>query len=110
MKTKENVDAYNKNYYKKNSDTRKLEIRKRQLKIKDEIQKLKLSNGCSICGYKKSARALTYHHTSDNKEHNVSRMCTQGRSLKNIFEEISKCICVCMNCHLEIHEKEDLDF
>lgn len=54
--------------------------------------------------YKKSAKALSFHHYADNKEHNISRMCAQGRKMVTIMEEVAKCICVCANCHAELHD------
>jgi hypothetical protein len=102
-----NQTAYNKERYKLTKEFRKQEIRDRQKAIRDVVQKYKIEHGCFMCGYKRSPRALTFHHIGDDKKHDVARMCAQGRSLKAIFEEIEKCHCVCMNCHMEIHEQEE---
>lgn len=103
-----NTKEYNRSYHEENKIERNKQIRSRQLQNKDTISAYKLSIGCSICGYMKSARALQFHHTSDNKEGSIARMITQGRALKAIREEMDKCICVCANCHAEIHENEIL--
>ena len=100
-----NSKEYNKAYHDKNKARRNKQIRDRQRLHKEIIQEHKLKNGCSICGYKKSARALQYHHTGD-KEASIARLVTQGAALQRIFEEIDNCILVCANCHFEIH-KED---
>ena len=60
------------------------------------------SNGCSICGYKRCASALEFHHKeSAKKESTISQI----DSFKKLKEELAKCIVVCANCHREIHEK-----
>ena len=94
---------YNAAYYRKNKDRRKPYIVARQRRIRDEVQSLKLLLGCALCGYSKCAEALHFHHTDDSKEGNICQWTAQGRSLSAIKKEISKCICVCANCHAEIH-------
>jgi hypothetical protein len=96
----------NKRLYKDRSDEYKLRVKERQKQIRLKIAEIKLSAGCSKCGYNKSAKALQFHHTNDDKEHNVSRMAAQGRALRSILVEIEKCVIVCANCHAEIHDIE----
>ena len=36
-------------------------------KLLRELTDIKVSLGCSICGYNKCGAALNYHHTDDNK-------------------------------------------
>lgn len=109
MANKESISAYNKEYYKNKRTFRRNQVMERQRYIRDIIQGVKLSKGCQICGYAKSARALHFHHVSNEKEHNIGRMVGQGRSVESIMLEISKCIVICANCHAEIHELEDKD-
>ena len=90
--------------YKKRVRDRTEEIRIRQRAIREHIQGLKISLGCKTCGYAKCARALEWHHIDDDKEHNVARMMAQGRALTSILEEIKKCVCLCSNCHREVHD------
>jgi len=98
---------YNKKYYKKNREQRKLEIRQAQKDRMIWIQSLKLKTGCQKCGYNKCATALQYHHlNSSDKKGNISRWAAQARAKKSILNEIAKCICVCSNCHAELHEQE----
>ncbi len=60
---------------------------------------------CSICGYNKCVSALEFHHI-DPKEKDFA---ISGKGLTRSFDklkiELSKCICVCANCHREIHEE-----
>lgn len=57
---------------------------------------------CQVCGYDKFYGALEFHHV-DPKE----KDCDWGKlRLKNwdtVKKELDKCICVCANCHREIH-------
>ena len=94
-----------KQYYRKTKETRR-EIRlKRSRKghkeYREWIKNYKLSKGCAICGYKKCASALDFHHNG-NKEFNITRV----ESIKKVKVEITKCIVLCRNCHSELHEKE----
>lgn len=51
--------------------------------------------------------ALQFHHRNvDDKTRDISKMVTQGCSMKRILAEIEKCDCVCANCHHEIHDEE----
>jgi len=98
------LTEYNAQYYALNKVYRRNQVRERQKDLKEAIDTYKLDKGCSECGYKKCSRALQFHHTnSDEKEHNICRMVTQGRSLKSIFAEIEKCVVLCANCHAELH-------
>lgn len=107
---KERQDKYNKEYYTKKRESRKAQILERQRGIRNTIQAYKIAKGCSYCGYNKSARALHFHHKGDaKKEHIVSRMASQGRSIDNIMKEVAKCVVVCANCHAELHESEYME-
>jgi predicted nucleic acid-binding Zn ribbon protein len=57
---------------------------------------------CNICGYKKSVDALEFHHIDrSNKDFSLSgNYCHSWHKIK---KELDKCICVCSNCHREIH-------
>lgn len=60
---------------------------------------------CERCGYNKSTRALQFHHLDPNeKDFTISR---KSYSIERLKKEVDKCIMVCANCHLEIHEEID---
>ncbi len=100
--------TYNRKYYQANRESRIDGVMRRQRDIRDAVQSIKLSAGCSVCGYSKSARALQFHHNGEDKEHNIAKMVTQGRVLDKIMVEIGKCTILCANCHAEHHEEQDL--
>jgi hypothetical protein len=65
------------------------------------------SKGCSLCGYSKCYSALEFHHVTQDKEFDISRA---KNSLKKVMSEVGKCICVCANCHREIHSNMIQEF
>lgn len=58
---------------------------------------------CQCCGYNKSLRALHFHHIDENtKSFSISDTIT--RNWQDTKEELKKCVLVCSNCHMEIHD------
>lgn len=68
-----------------------------------KINAVNLKGGaCQICGYCKYVGSLDFHHLDPSKkEYSISKLRTY--SLENLKIELAKCICVCSNCHGEIH-------
>lgn len=60
---------------------------------------------CEICGYSKCLAALHFHH-KDHTTKSFSINAANGVSYAKKVEEAKKCILVCSNCHVEIHEEE----
>lgn len=59
---------------------------------------------CEKCGYNKSEQALQFHHLNPKeKDFNISG---RSYSFERMKKEVDKCIMVCANCHIEIHEEE----
>lgn len=52
-----------------------------------------------LCGYHKCLGTLQFHHLSNGKDSDISKIHTYGK----LDREIKKCIVVCANCHAEIH-------
>lgn len=59
---------------------------------------------CAICGYDRCPRALSFHHREPGKK--AFGLSARGltRSWEKMKEELDKCILVCANCHMEIHD------
>lgn len=58
---------------------------------------------CQICGYNKTTAALQFHHLDPSeKDFELSRAVTV--SFDKAKPELDKCILVCGNCHVEIHQ------
>lgn len=81
----------------------KLAVIKRRKKVRDMALEYK-GGCCQICKYSRSKRALSFHHVNPaTKEFGISyRGFT--RSWDKTKAELDKCILLCMNCHMEIHE------
>lgn len=78
-----------------------------RLKNFRKLRKLAILHGfggkCQCCGYKKCVRALEFHHLDcESKDFSIST--TINKSWNEIKNELKKCICVCANCHREIHD------
>ena len=57
---------------------------------------------CGICGYDKYVSALEFHHLDPSKKEFSLKSYTIN-NWKLIVKELRKCVCVCSNCHKEIH-------
>ena len=78
-------------------------------KRKDELIQLK-GGGCELCGYNKCFRALTFHHRDPSlKLFQLDVRHLGNRSMKTCLDEANKCDLLCFNCHMELHEQEELD-
>ncbi len=76
-----------------------------RIRIKNKIKCVKYKGGkCSMCGYNKCLRALTFHHVNpETKKFGIS--AELYKRWKDLQLELDKCILVCINCHSEIHSK-----
>lgn len=55
---------------------------------------------CTVCNYNKNTAALEFHHLDPSqKDFEINT----NLSLENLRLELAKCICLCANCHREIH-------
>lgn len=73
--------------------------KQKQRKIKAVLSK---GGKCQICGYSKYIGSLDFHHLDPSqKEYSIGQLRTY--SLEKLKTELDKCICVCRNCHGEIH-------
>lgn len=63
---------------------------------------------CNRCGYA-DYRALVWHHIDPStKKSDISDIVRAGRKWEVILEEISKCECLCQNCHhIEHHPHKE---
>jgi hypothetical protein len=58
---------------------------------------------CERCGYNTCDRALAFHHLDPSqKEFSISRT---NKGWEKMKIELDKCILVCCNCHMEIHDE-----
>lgn len=73
----------------------------RQQSLKKQLVEYK-GGKCQICGYDKYVGALEFHHLDPSKkEFTIANY--RGSSMESLKPELDKCICVCANCHREVH-------
>jgi transcription elongation factor Elf1 len=78
-------------------------VSKRRKKLKEMAIEYGGSK-CQICGYKKCSRALNFHHRDSlQKDFGLSARGLT-RSWERIKKELDKCVLVCSNCHMELHQ------
>lgn len=82
-------------------------VSRRRRKIKEELLK-HFGGKCTICGYDRCNRALSFHHLDPNEKDFGIAARGLTRSLENAIAEAKKCVLVCMNCHAEIHTGLDV--
>lgn len=78
-------------------------VKKRRKKLRTMARDYK-GGKCQICGYKKCSRALSFHHLNPKKKDFTISAKGLTRSWAKLQEEIDKCILLCANCHMEVHE------
>jgi 5-methylcytosine-specific restriction endonuclease McrA len=78
-------------------------VKKRRKKLREMAREYK-GGKCQICGYKKCSRALSFHHLDPHKKDFTISAKGLTRSWTKLQEEIDKCILLCVNCHMEVHE------
>lgn len=113
-KNKERKKANDKAWYEANKEKRAIQrkqynqINKEKTRLYNKTRRDKNYNQyysfmkdkkCNRCGYS-DYRALVWHHIDPTmKESDISDMVRSGRQWDFILEEISKCECLCQNCH-----------
>jgi hypothetical protein len=56
---------------------------------------------CGICEYNRCIEALDFHHLDPNKKDFSPSASTKNK--QTFIEELRKCVCLCSNCHREVH-------
>lgn len=98
----ENFKKFNDLINKKVKKTRSDYVVDWRKRTKIELVKYK-GGSCVKCGYNKCINALQFHHLDPSeKDFQISG---KSYSFERMKEEVDKCILVCANCHIEIHEK-----
>lgn len=76
--------------------------------LKKQKYKLKMiqykGGKCEICGYDKNIAALEFHHL--NPEEKDFTISDTHHSWESTQKELDKCICLCANCHRELHNPQ----
>lgn len=103
---REAILAYQREWYKNNSERQKQFVRNREAKLLQWFREYKEALCCTICGEDHPA-CLDFHHRDPNeKEMEISTALSYGWSKERILVEIEKCDILCSNCHRKLHWDE----
>lgn len=72
------------------------------LAVKEEIRKFK-DDGFLICGESEPVCLSAHHVKPKEKKYPVAMMASRGLSPVVVRRELSKCVCLCENCHRKVH-------
>lgn len=91
--------AYRKRRRQEHPEIHLAQAMRRQKRVQEWLHTLKTP--CIICGESEPC-CIDFHHINpDTKEFTISQHLGKGRDV--LRKEISRCICVCANCHRKIH-------
>jgi DNA-binding CsgD family transcriptional regulator len=83
-------------------ENKKNVIKKWRNRVKSKLVDY-MGGECVKCGYNRCLSALEFHHLDPTqKDFSIS---SKGWSFERLKSEVNKCILVCKNCHMEIHEE-----
>lgn len=83
---------------------RRIAIRRCRRKFKQKCFDYKRGK-CQNCNYAENLAALQFHHLDPNgKDFSISSATTTKWEV--IVQELDKCILLCANCNLSLHEEE----
>lgn len=104
-KNPEKMKEYRRKWYYKNK-SHALNHQKRMTSIRRAKNSILFDSHvkpCVICSEPEPA-CIDFHHLDPAlKVGSVSSMANQGYSEQAILTEISKCVCLCSNCHRKLH-------
>ncbi|KKQ91550.1 MAG: hypothetical protein UU16_C0024G0005 [Candidatus Woesebacteria bacterium GW2011_GWA2_40_7] len=104
-KRKEYQRLYHLKTWNKRRSKHKFLKRKREQDLVKWLAEYKEGKCCEICG-ESYPKCLDFHH-KDHKEKigAVSDLVAKGYGRETILREIGKCLILCKNCHVKIHDK-----
>lgn len=111
LKDPEKRKAYHRKYmveYLKDPAKRKIHLKRvaRNNRKKREQQRVLIrvfkANGCLVCEEFYSA-CLVAHHVDPTEKAFVLGRGVSHHSVAEVEQELTKCICLCMNCHAKYH-------
>ena len=102
---------YQKLYHLKTWNKRKFKHgllrRKREKGLSDWLREYKKGIICEVCG-ENYAGCLDFHHKNPKeKDSAVSDLVARGYGRGTILKEIEKCVVLCKNCHVKIHDRKN---
>jgi hypothetical protein len=73
------------------------------------VDQYKKETPCADCGGLFHPVAMDFHHKDGvEKKDSISRLIQDGYSMKTIYKEMEKCLCLCSNCHRVRHLGDEI--
>jgi protein-arginine kinase activator protein McsA len=104
---KECQSEYAKSYRKRNRQ--KIKEKRRKFLIEQRTKAIKYKGGkCARCGYNDLTylRVFQFHHLDPNEKEVVFSFASN--TFETYKEELDKCILLCANCHMAVHDGADI--
>lgn len=87
-------------WYAKNKGRQVANARRNAARYQKQYESWKDTLSCQLCG-ESFSKCLEFHHLNREKDFNVSDY--RNRSIRQLKEELSKCVVLCSNCHRKVH-------
>lgn len=78
----------------------------KQVSLIDELVTAFRSNGCSLCPERSICCLVAHHVDPAQKDFSIAHAKTKRLGAERVKAELSKCICLCANCHAKLHAGE----
>ena len=82
-------------------DVHRVTIYKRE--VKEWFNKIKVEEGCIVCGEKRYWVLDCHHKDGEEKEYEIHNLIRDGANKDLILKEFEKCEIICANCHQKLH-------
>ena len=76
-----------------------------RIRKKEWYAEIMRDRSCGRCGERDIA-VLQWHHTDPSKKEMTVSDMIQRRGIPTILDEMAKCVCLCANCHLRVHDEQ----
>lgn len=96
-KNPEDAKAYRREWYERNKEKHKANVRKNNDRELEWYRSLKDMQPCTDCGVRYPFYVMQFDHIGTDKTAGLAQLRNRGR--KRILAEIAKCELVCANCH-----------
>ena len=104
-KRKRHSKEYGADWYQRNRKAVLERTRKRKKEQREKFREFKAAQSCFFCGASHPAIIDFHHPETGSDDAKVSKLIQQG-SFKKAYEEASKCLALCANCHRIYHWME----
>jgi hypothetical protein len=103
------MKMFNRQSYERRDEKRKREVqenrKRRVMEVQQYVWDYLSVHPCVRCG-ESDPRVLEFVHIKGNKFQSISKMISDGHTIRSVKKEIAKCQVLCANCHRKKTIKE----